>query len=427
MRFLVLLLAVAAALPVQAQGRNNYGSIYSRYGVGQRIDFATSQGAGLGGTGVAIRSGAYTSLTNPALWSDQRLTTFSAAASVAGVWATDALSDETAEATAGDLEGLHFGVPLIPARLGLVASFRPYSRVNYRAAVPGQLVTEQDTASYQINQEGTGGLQQISTGLGLRLGEAVQLGASADVVFGTFEYLQRTTFDGAEYVETRQADATQLRGLTGTFGGAVSARKIAGENDVLTLGASLTLPTTLGGTRTRTLGESLDRDTVATEIDADLSLPLVARAGLSYRSGSRVLATVEGQYEPWSSFDSTVPVGGFQPSGASELQDRVRVGGGVEFVPAGVNNRAGLFRRAAYRIGGFSERGLYAPAGEDVGTLGVTAGVSFPTRLSGARLDLGLEAGTRGSETGVLVRDRYLKGTVTLNFGERWFVRRRLD
>ena len=427
MRFLVLLAVLSAALPVQAQGRNNYGSIYSRYGVGQRLDFATSQGQALGGTGVAIRSGAYTSLSNPALWSDQRVTTFSAAASVAGTWATDGLSDETTGATAGEFESLHFGVPILPGRLGFVASYRPYSRVNYRAAVPGTLVAEGDTASYQINQEGAGGLQQLSTGLGLQLGPAVQLGASADLVFGTFEYLQRTSFDQPEYAETRQADVTQLRGFSGTLGGAVSARKLAGANDALTLGASVSLPVDLGGTRTRTLGESLDRDTVATEIDADLSLPLVARAGLSYRSGSRVLAAVEGQYEPWSSFDATVPVGGFVPGGASDLRDRVRVGGGVEYVPAGVNTRAGLFRRAAYRLGGFSERGLYAPSGEGVGTLGLTAGVSFPTRLSGARLDLGVEAGTRGSEAGVLVRDRYLKGTVTLNFGERWFVRRRLD
>ena len=293
--------------------------------------------------------------------------------------------------------------------------------------MPGELIAEGDTAAYQINQEGTGGLQVMSGGLGVRIGQALQLGASADLVFGTFEYLQRTTFDRPEYAETRQADATQLRGLTGTIGGAVTARKLAGEADALTFGASLTLPVGLDGTRTRTLGESLDRDTVAAELPAELTLPLTARAGLSYRSGNRFQATVEGQYEPWTSFESTVPVGGFAPDGANELRDRVRVGGGVEFVPAGRDRRAGLFQRAAYRVGAFSEQGLYAPAGQGVGTMGVTAGVSLPTRLSGARLDLGVEAGTRGSEAGVLVRDRYLKGTLTLNFGERWFVRRRLD
>jgi len=86
-----------------------------------------------------------------------------------------------------------------------------------------------------------------------------------------------------------------------------------------------------------------------------------------------------------------------------------------------------VFQRSSYRIGGYAENGLYAPAGEDVTTLALTGGVSVPNRLTGARFDLGLEVGTRGSAEGVLVRDTFFKGTLTLNFGERWFVRRRFD
>ena len=427
MRFLVLVLAVLAAVPAQGQGRNNYGSIYSRYGVGQRFDFATSQASALGGAGVATRSGLYAPLTNPALWSDLSVTTFNAAASLTGTQASDAFSDESAEATAGELEALHLGLPLINGRLGFVAAYRPYSRVNYRAAVPGQLIVEGDTATYSINQEGSGGLQVISGGLGLRLGSAVQLGASADVLFGSVEYLQRTAFDQPQYQETRQAQATRLRGLTATLGGAVTARKLAGAGDRLTLGASVTLPVGLDGTRLETLGESLDRDTVSAETPAEITLPLTARGAVSYRAGPRLLAAAEVQYEPWSSFESSVPVGGFVPGGESDLEDRVRVGGGLEFTPAGANVRAPLFQRAAYRVGAYTDGGLAAPADQAIRTTAVTAGISFPTRRSGARLDLGLEAGTRGSDDGVLVRDRYLKGTLTLNFGERWFVRRRLD
>ena len=66
-------------------------------------------------------------------------------------------------------------------------------------------------------------------------------------------------------------------------------------------------------------------------------------------------------------------------------------------------------------------------AGQDVTTFALTGGVSLPNRLTGARFDLGLELGTRGSTEGVLVRDTFLKGTLTLNFGERWFIRRRFD
>ena len=83
--------------------------------------------------------------------------------------------------------------------------------------------------------------------------------------------------------------------------------------------------------------------------------------------------------------------------------------------------------RPAYRLGGYAERGLYAPGGEDVTTYALTGGLSFPNRITGSRIDLGLEVGTRGSTEGVLVRDTFVKGSLVLNFGERWFVRRRFN
>ena len=421
---LTLLLALAAG-GAHGQGQNNYGSIYSLYGFGERVDFGTSQSAMLGHAGVALRSGAYRTLTNPALWSDAAVTTFSASASVAAVRGEDAATADASVGTAGDLAGLHLGVPLLPGRLGLVFGYRPYSRVNYRSAVQG--VVAGDTARYTINLEGSGGLQELSGGLGLRLGPAVQVGASAGVVFGTGETIQRTDFEGASFLEPRQSEATRVRGLTATVGAAVTTRALASSDDALTVAASVQLPTALDATRSVVIGESLDRDTLVAARDGDATLPLVARAGLAYQAGPRWLATAEGLYEPWGGFESTLPVGGYDPGGADALRDRLRVGGGLELTPAGREFRAGVLRRSSYRLGGYAERGLYAPGGEDVTTLALTGGVSVPNRFTGARLDLGLEVGTRGSTEGVLVRDTFVKGTVSLNFGERWFVRRRFD
>ena len=164
--------------------------------------------------------------------------------------------------------------------------------------------------------------------------------------------------------------------------------------------------------------------------DGSVDLPLSVRAGLAYRSGARWLASFEGLYEPWSGFESTLPFAGYDPasSGAGDvLTDRVRFGGGVELTPAGRERRAGALRRTSYRLGGYAERGLSSPTGSNVMTYAVTGGFSLPSRLTGARVDLGFEAGTRGSTEGVLVRDTFLKGTLTLNFGERWFVRRRFN
>ena len=434
MRLSALLLSVVLAASAQAQGQNNYGSIYSLYGVGERVEFGSSQSAMLGHASTALRSGVYVNLQNPALWSDQSLTSFSAGASLATVRAEDGLSDAESVGTAGDLSSLHLGIPLLPNRLGLTLSYRPYSRVNYRAAIDDSLDVEGVMSPFTVNQEGSGGLQQFSAGLGTRFGGdlAVQLGASADVLFGSLELLQRTEFDDAGFEETRQARVTRLRGVTATLGAAVTARGLAAEDDALTVAGALSLPTSLGASRTVTLGESLDRDTLLVNgqpsLDGDVDIPLGARVGVTYLAGLRWLATLDASYEPWSGFESTLPVGGFNSNaGLDLLQDRYRVGGGVEVTPGGRDRRAGLFQRSSYRIGGYAEQGLYAPDGQNVNTVALTGGVSIPNRITGARFDVGFELGTRGSTEGVLVRDTFLKGTLTLNFGERWFVRRRFD
>ncbi|MGB3541641.1 hypothetical protein [Rubrivirga sp.] len=431
MRHLIILLAFVSA-SVFAQGQNNYGSIYSLYGLGERIEFGSSQASMLGHAGAGLRSSSYVNLSNPALWADQTVTTFSAGASLATVRGADAISADESIGTSGDVSVVHLGIPIIPGRLGAVVAYRPYSRVNYRAAIQDSLSIEGTMTPFTLNQEGAGGLQQLTAGLGGRIGP-VQLGVSADALLGTEEQLQRTNFNDPSFLETRQSQVTKLRGVTATFGGAATATAIATEDDALTFGASVMLPITLDGTRTVTLGESLDRDTLrapdgSLSLDGDLDVPVSVRAGLSYRSGLRWMATVDGLYEPWSSFESTFPVGGFDAAnGLDVLSDRFRIGGGIEIVPAGRERRASALQRSSYRLGGYAERGLYAPDESDIMTLALTGGISLPSRITGARFDLGLEAGTRGSTTGVLVRDSFLKGTLTINFGERWFIQRRFN
>ena len=432
MRFVLLAFLVLPGL-AHAQGQNNYGSIYSLYGLGERIEHSSSQAAMLGHAGASLRSGAYVGLANPALFADQGVTTFSAGASVATVRGEDALTAGTSTGTAGDITSVHLGIPLLAGRLGVAVAFRPYSRVNYRAAIEDSITVEGDMEPYTLNQEGSGGLQQLTAGIGTRIGSAIQLGASAEYLFGTQEYLQRTQFDDANFAETRESRSTRLHGFTATLGAAVTARALRAEDDALTVAASVTLPTNLSATRSTTLGESLDRDTLRTpdgalSVDGDADLPLTARGGLTYRAGSRWALTVGGLYEPWSGFESTLPLGGFDAANNVDiLRDRWRVGGGFGITPAGRDLRASALRRTSYRIGGYAEQGLYSPDGQDVTTLALTGGISVPNRITGARFDLGAEVGTRGSTTGVLVRDSFLKGTLTINFGERWFIRRQYN
>ena len=426
MRLSLLLATLLLATAAEAQRTNNYGSIYSRFGLGERIDGGSSMSDAMGGAGTALRSPFANSLLNPALWADLRYADFWLGADIRGVESVDRL-DETSRAAGGGLDGLALGLPLYRERLGLTIALRPYSRVDYRAIEDGTFEPDDgDPVPFTTNYEGDGGLYKLSAGLGARLTPSVRVGASVDGYFGTVEYLQRTTFEATSYTEVRSARSTRLSGVSGTLGAAVTLPTNSESGNAFHLGASVALPVRLQGDRVRTLGFSLDRDTLQVGEEGDTTLPLSARIGVAYTS-SRWAVSVDALYEPWSSFESDFDFGGYTPDGSSDLQDRARIGGGLQYLPGGANRTARYFSRVGYRLGGYTERAFVAPEGTDLYTTALTAGLSLPTRLPTARLDLGVEAGSRGTTDGNLVRDLFIRATATFHFGESWFVRRRLD
>jgi hypothetical protein len=428
---LALLVGAAVALltaagPAAAQGANDYGSVYSRFGLGERADFGSPGAAAMGGAGAVSLGGPLTyGLENPALMADLALTGFLAGVDARTVGSEDA-AGLTARSSGGGLAALALVVPLAPERVGLSISFAPYTRVNYRViqedsvAIPGQ-----PNEAYRLNFEGGGGLYRLRAGLGVRPAGRLRLGASADVYFGHVDYLQRTEFpDSGTLEEVQIGRATNLSGVSASFGAAYRAP--VGENRNVNLGVAVALPASLSGSRVRTLGSSLDLDTLAAPADGSARIPLSARAGAAL-SGPRWTLAAEGLYEPWSDFESDFDWGGYTPAGGvTGLNDRVRIGAGFQVIPGGGDRMAGFVARTAYRLGAFTETAVAGPGGESVRTTALTGGLSLPTLFPGARFDLGIEAGLRGAAEGALVRDNYIRGTVTLTFGERWFIRRRI-
>ena len=208
---------------------------------------------------------------------------------------------------------------------------------------------------------------------------------------------------------------------------------VLGEGDALTAGATFTLPTRLSGDRVRTLGESLDRDTLGTKVDGSVDVPLGAGLGLAYRPDARWTVLADGRYEPWSAFSSTFALPGYTPGdGAANFQDRLRLSAGVELVPAGADFTEAYFRRTAYRLGFYYDDAYLdgAQIGGDpdaeLRTLALTGGVSLPTLLPGTRLDLNLEVGRRGTTDAELVQETFYRVLVNVNIGERWFEQRKL-
>lgn len=434
---LVLLAAVllGTASPVQAQS-NGEGTIYSRFGMGSLFGFSSSQSEAMGGGGYALRSLNYNPDANPALWSDQVYTRLSGSASFQSISSTNE-SGNSGRLSSGNVQALHFNFPLYERTLGVGLSFQPYSRSNYNvvqsgnADVPrnGQL----EPVAYETTFSGSGGLHRLRGGLGYRINDALSVGGSADLLFGIIESRRRTTWPNTQALRNVVvSDGVQLSGVTGTLGSHLTLADVFADDDAFSMGAAVTFPAVLSGERYRTLDEDLARDTLATK-NGNVTLPWKGRLGISYQPNSQWTLVADGLFDPWSTFSSDFSGGTseteptrFPIGGAETLTDRWRLSTGMEVVPAGEDNLAGYFARAGYRLGGYAEQMYVRPDRQTtLYEFAVTAGMSLPTSLSGTRIDVNTRVGRRGTTSQSLVRDTFLGVSFHVNFGERWFQRRK--
>ena len=91
----------------------------------------------------------------------------------------------------------------------------------------------------------------------------------------------------------------------------------------------MTLPATLSGEQIRTIGQSLDRDTLSVAASGSVRLPMEATLGVAYNPDDAWTLALEGRYEPWSTFESDFDFSD------TEISDRWRVGGGAQYVRMG--------------------------------------------------------------------------------------------
>lgn len=426
--------AIAFALldPITATAQsNNDGSLYSRFGIGELRSFGSSQIQAMGNAGFGMHSLNYANLTNPGTWADQVLTRASAGFTYQNIRISNAAGDESRLAS-GYLNGVQFSFPLLERKLGVALGFVPYSKVSYRVQESGTYIMEDpepDTLDFTIDFVGSGGLQNVTGGFGYRFSPSISVGVSLNGIFGIVENGRRTSFIGADpdfqFVDTNVRSSTQLFGLSGTIGMLLSTTRLFGEEDFISFGAAFTTPSTLSGDRVRTLGEDLDRDTLGTAVSGDVRLPWRLAAGAAYQPNPRWMLVAGGRYEPWTQFESDLPFPGYTPDDAESddrLADRIQGGAGVEFMPAGADQLASYFARVAYRFGVYYDRSYISPdARQNIATMALTGGLSLPTRMSGTRLDVNIQVGTRGSTEGNLVRDVFYRLSANVNIGERWF------
>lgn len=404
------------------------GSIYSRYGLGELNHFQTSQSQAMGGAGIALGTPTYLSAANPANWSNQVLTRFGANYRLQG----NRLSDQNGKTnvlTSGSIDDVQFGFPIKDRKIGVAFAYQPFSRVGYRVEQSGTLAASlgQAAENYVVSYEGSGGIQQFDGGLGIALTDNLRIGGSARLYSGVLENTQRTEFSSDTYVASANSVLTRMFGLAGNFG--MLYQKSFGKDNVkaFALGATYTTPAALKMRRNRTLGEGSVVDTLGTLQEGTGKMPSLMTIGAAFRPNEKVLLVADAHLETWSKFESTLSLGGYTPK-SSTFKDTWRIGAGFEYVPAGRNFRAPYSQRMAYRFGAYTQPSYFSPKTDvQLSTVALTAGLSFPTQRLFNSIDLNFELGQRGTTQQSLVKDLFYKATLSLNFGDQWFQRFKIN
>lgn len=403
------------------------GSIYSRFGVGDLQEQGSLQGQSMGHSGTAMGSAYTLSLGNPASLAHQAITRFSTGYQFQGNILKD--TQQSSHLLNGNLSSIQFAFPILERKLSVGFAYQPFSQVQYHVEHSDSIraTATEPRIDYVVSYEGSGGLQAFEAAVGFKPHPTLSLGAGVRLYNGNIENLQRTAYTPSSYTETLVTQRTALHGVAPRFG-LLFQPKLKQSEKLLSLGLSATLPATLSGKRLRLLGETVDADTLGTVISADTKIPMQLSGGLMYRSNDKWLFSVDARLEEWSQFSSEVPYGGYTTSGTAKLHDRLKLGGGFEYKPAGRNRFAPYRQQIAYRLGFYTDSGYFEPeSGKKLQTLALTGGFGLPTRSAVSSIDLGFEVGTRGNTNNNFVLNRFYKVHLNLNFGERWFVRPKLQ
>lgn len=373
------------------------GSSYSASGLGLMIPSMQARSVGMGRVAVAMPSGSWVNVYNPAALYGVRLFRVDAGLFYEGIVANTAQASTYSKWV--NISYVHFAVPL-GKRWAMSVGFQRLLNVDYAYRLEGQTY---EGFAYTEQLKGTGGLQEVNWTTAYRLAPEWSLGFSARYAFGKTEKEWAVEWVSTDFVDTRDRREENRYGYRWSLG-------ILQQNSRYHTGLYIA---SSHGFKTDYLLRRSIGDT-SQNYQRRLGMPFeIGIGGVVHFSGYLLGADVI--YYGWQS----------AKEGNRNYRNAFRMGLGVEKKPA-----EGLtmeFRETiAYRAGCYVQQ-LYARSatGHYASEYFITGGMGFPFNKNQHHLDVGFELGTRGSIASNKVRDTVIRLTLSVSSGERWFQQRR--
>lgn len=424
------LLISLLVLPAQAQeSEASSASAYSYLGLGTPLDYRSHQASGMALIGVAVPDRSKASAANPAFWGGAYFTSMTAGMNLHSFDA----SSSNESSTSSRLGFSHFQAqfPVLRERLGVSISLFPETESLYNITGSGSATLPTadslSTVNYDVASSGTGGLNRLEAGFGLRLTSNVYVGYAPSLMFGQQQEENQLFFDNTLFAPARFTERTRYRAFAHRFGVMALGNSLFRNRDRLVLGATATLPVELSGNRqvssqiaTGNILNDVELIPESARDEQDITFPFQTTVGLTYFPNRQLLVGAEVHYQQWSEHS------GYNGRSEAFMKDRLRLGLGLEY-DAFSSEEDGFFGRMSYRIGASYDDGHLSIDGTDIQTLLFSAGIGIPSRAAGSSIDLSFEYGFRGTTDDALIRERIFGLKASLNLSELMFVQRRFN
>lgn len=386
------------------------GSVYSRYGIGDVKTYTTARQMGLGGVGYAMRTNFHLNTETPSQYGSINQVRFYTGYTFNTIMADDGNLKNTYSSSAVD--GFALGFPISKAAgMGLVLGYTPYSKINY------EIDYKHSDTTFTKRYFGEGGMNKLFIGLSYSPFNDFTLGAMINYYNGRSEY-----FSELDYVDNTIQNDTYFS-TKRTYNGAGFKFSLL-SNDLasflnseklseLRIAVNYSLESRIN-TDTSSVVAIKNGQTKEITSVVKTTLPFRLELGISALLDKSLFIYFDYTYQPFSK----LLLGDLKYKATNDFS---RVSAGVETNKRSKIN-SNFWDDINYRAGLSYEKSSLAINGTVIDKLALHCGLSLPLSFDSS-LDIGLEAGKRGTLDNNLIKENFINVSVGFNIGDIWFVR----
>ncbi len=407
----IMLLFVSTMTIAQVQ----LESPYSRFGLGDVNQGFNVFQFSMGGATYGVVDPYRISSINPASYAKIDTGSFVFNAAFNGLFVNTKTDAQSSVGNYFNLSYLKFAMP-ITGRWRVSAGLLPYTTVGYDL----NTYTEVDSVgNVRLGYKGDGGISKFYFGNAFTLFKGFAVGVNTSFLFGNINLSQESEMQELPSAfKYRIKNTTDLRALYLDFG--IQYDTKFGDNDDYFLGLGLVFaPQQLLKASGSALGVTYEgggdgfeyiKDTIV-EIDngkGDVVIPMKIGGGFSIGKVDKWLFAADVTFDEYSKFK----VYGKNENYSNSLRYNV---GGRFFIGKWAINAGANYNNSYLTI-----------AETDINEFGISFGVGFPiggSKTTVSYIDLGIEAGRRGTTSNNLVEQDYIKVKLGINIKNTWFRR----